>query len=378
MDLKNLLKNFFIDFINQIKLVFINGVFGLTLIELLIIFLIIILAILVRGIFAKILVDKINKIVSKTSNKIDDKFFDCLLPPLRILPVLLVFFFITLIFDLHSTLGLFLQKTNNTLSTIFVFWLIHQMLFPLSNYFHKLESVLSKALVLWLIRSLKYLVIFLATVAVLEVWGIKIGPIIAGLGLFGVAVALGAQDLFKNLISGIMILLEKRFQIGDVISVPGHTEGTVEHIGFRSTLIRKFDSTPITIPNYIFAEAPLLNYSNRTNRRINWIIGLEYNSSLEQIKIFTEVISNYIKNSNDFLVNDNFKSFVRLDKFNDSSIDILVYCFTTTNDWEEFLRIKEKLALKIKEEVEKIGLGFAFPSQSVYIENLKKEDISKI
>ena len=80
-----------------------------------------------------------------------------------------------------------------------------------------------------------------------------------------------------------MILLEKRFQIGDVISVPGHTEGTVEHIGFRSTLIRKFDSTPITIPNYIFAEAPILNYTNRNYRRINWTIGLEYNSTLAHI-----------------------------------------------------------------------------------------------
>ena len=128
MDLKNLLINLFIDFINQIKFVFINGVFGLTLIELFIIFLITILAIMVRGLFAKFLVDKITKIVLKTSNQIDDKIFDCLLPPLRILPLVLVFFFITLYFNPQSTLGLFLQKINNTLSTIFVFWLIHQML----------------------------------------------------------------------------------------------------------------------------------------------------------------------------------------------------------------------------------------------------------
>ena len=107
-----------------------------------------------------------------------------------------------------------MQKINNTLSTIFVFWLIHQTLVPLSNFFHKLETILTKALVSWIVRSLKYLIIFLGIVAVLEVWGIKIGPVIAGLGLFGVAVALGAQDLFKNLISGIMILLEKRFHIG--------------------------------------------------------------------------------------------------------------------------------------------------------------------
>ena len=212
------------------------------------------------------------------------------------------------------------------------------------------------------------MIIFLGVVAVLEVWGIKIGPVIAGLGLFGVAVALGAQDLFKNLISGIMILLEKRFHIGDVINVPGHTEGTVEHIGFRSTLIRKFDSTPMTIPNYIFAEAPILNYSNRVNRRISWFIGLEYSSSLDQIKSFNMNISKYINDSDDFIVNDLYKSFVRLDKFNDSSIDILVYCFASTNDWDTFLVIKEKLALKIKSEVEKQGLNFAFPSSSIYIE----------
>ena len=165
-----------------------------------------------------------------------------------------------------------------------------------------------------------------------------------------------------------MILLEKRFQIGDVINVPGHTEGTVEHIGFRSTLIRKFDSTPITIPNYIFAEAPILNYTNRDYRRINWTIGLEYNSTLAQIKKFTESISSFIEENENFMVDANYKAFVRIEKFNDSSIDILVICFTSTKDWDKYLKIKEELAINIKENVEKIGLNFAFPSQSIYIE----------
>ena len=186
------------------------------------------------------------------------------------------------------------------------------------------------------------------------------------------AVALGAQDLFENLISGIMILLEKRFQLGDVISVPGHTEGTVEHIGFRSTLIRKFDSTPITIPNYIFAEAPILNFTNRNYRRINWTIGLEYNSTLDQIKKLTQEISLYFAENDNFIVNDNYKSFVRLEKFNDSSIDIIVICFTSTKDWDKYLEIKEELAIKIKDSIEKIGLNFAFPSQSIYIEKNDK------
>jgi MscS family membrane protein len=362
----------FENFLTLINSVFINGVFGLSLGELAFIFVAFIFALLVRGLIAKFIVNKVKIIFHKTTNSIDDKLFDSLIPPIKLLPIVIVFLVITLYFDVDSTLGLYFQKINTTLTTIFVFWLIHQAVIPFSNFFYKLEDILSKALVLWLIRSLKYLIIFLGSVAVLEVWGIKIGPVIAGLGLFGVAVALGAQDLFKNLISGIMILLEKRFHIGDVINVPGHTEGTVEHIGFRSTLIRKFDSTPITIPNYIFAESPILNYSNRINRRISWTIGLTYDSSIDQIKSFTNSISEYIERSDSFIVNDQFKKFVRIDKFSDSSIDLLIYCFTKTNDWEEFLKIKENFASYIKTSIEQNELSFAFPSTTVYFDGSKK------
>src|SRR6056300_478283 len=301
----------FENFFAQIRAVLDNGVFGISLLDIGIILISIVFALLIRSIFAKVIVLKVKTLVKKTTTNVDDHLFDALIPPFKLLPIVLVFLVVTLYFEIDSTLGLYFQKINNTLSTIFVFWLIHQALVPFSNFFSKLEQILTKALVVWIVRSLKYLIIFLGIVAVLEVWGIKIGPVIAGLGLFGVAVALGAQDLFKNLISGIMILLEKRFHIGDTINVPGHTEGTVEHIGFRSTLIRKFDSTPITIPNYIFAEAPILNYTNRTNRRINWIIGIEYNSTFDQIKSLTEHIYQYLKESDDFTVNENFKAFVK-------------------------------------------------------------------
>jgi len=341
----------------------------------LIVFLLSLISILFNSLIANILVNKIKNLVKKTNNEIDDTLFESLIPPSRILPIVLVFFILSLYFDKNSGIGYYILKINNTFATIFIFWFMHSLITPFSFLFTKLEKSLSKALVSWIINSLKYLIIFLGITALLENWGIKVGPIIAGLGLLGVAVALGAQDLFKNLISGIMILMEKRFQIGDTINILGHTEGTVEQIGFRSTLIRKFDSTPITIPNHIFAEAPILNYSNRLNRRINWIIGLEYESQINQIRIFTDKISEYIIQSVDFITNEEFKFFVKLDRFNDSSIDILVYCFTATNDWEEFLKIKENLAIKIKQEVERIGLKFAFPSQSIYLENSKKEDV---
>ena len=355
-------------FYNQIVNVLNNGVFGISLFDLGIIFVSIIFALLIRSIFAKLIVLKVKKVVKKTTTNVDDHLFDALIPPFKLLPIVIVFLAVTLYFEIDSTLGLYFQKINNTLSTIFVFWLIHQALIPFSNIFSKLEKILTKALVLWIVRSLKYLIIFLGIVAVLEVWGIKIGPVIAGLGLFGVAVALGAQDLFKNLISGVMILLEKRFHIGDVIKLPGITEGTVEHIGFRSTLIRKFDSSPITIPNYVFAETSILNYSRRIHRRINWIIGLEYESDIKDLKNFIKSLEEFIKNNNNFIVNDNYQLFIKIDKFNDSSIDILVYCFVNTNIWENYLIIKEDLAFQIKKLVYENNLDFAFPTQKIFIE----------
>ena len=344
------------------------GSFGLSFIELIIILSVFFISLIIRSAFAKIIVSKIKNIVKKSGNKVDDQLFDALISPLKLLPVIFVFIFISLYIEIDSQLGFYFEKINRTLATIFVFWFIHQALLPLSQAFQKLEELLSKALVIWLTRSLRYLIIFLGIVAVLEIWGIKIGPVIAGLGLFGVAVALGAQDLFKNLISGMLIIMEKRFQLGDVIEVPGHAMGTVEHIGFRSTLIRQFDTTSISLPNYVFSDSAILNFSQRKYRRINWTVGLTYDTSTENLKKICQLIEDYIKNNQNFIVNQEYQLFVKVEKFNDSSIDILISAFTKTNDWKEYLEIKEQLALIIKNIVENNHSSFAFPSTSIYIE----------
>jgi len=197
-------------------------------------------------------------------------------------------------------------------------------------------------------------------------WGIKIGPIIAGLGLVGVAVALGAQDLFKNLISGILVLVEKRFKVGDWIIVENIIEGIVESIGFRSTVIRKFDKSIAIIPNFHFAENAVINISATTNRGISWIITLQYSTTVEQLKKIRDEIEKYITTNKDYKTSIGYA--VRVDKFSDSSIDMFVRCFTVTNKWIEWLSIKERLVIAIKEIVEKNNASFAFPSQSIYVE----------
>ena len=255
---------------------------------------------------------------------------------------------------------------NRTLITILIFWLMHQVVEPISYILSGLDKMLTRELIGWIIKSLKILIFILGLAAVLELWGIKIGPIIAGLGLFGVAVALGAQDLFKNLISGILVLVEKRFKIGDWILVDGIIEGIVEKIGFRSTTIRKFDKSLAIIPNFQFAENAVVNVSETSNWLISWIITLQYDTTVEQLKTIRNEIEEYINKSDDF--NTDVGVAVRIDKFSDSSIDMYVRCFTKTDSWNEMLAVKERLAIEIKQIVEKNNAAFAFPSQSIYIE----------
>jgi len=363
--------------INRFKELFLEvwnkGVFGLNASDIIVGIIIFLIFYVLRRLFARFVISKLSKIVNKTSNKIDNTVVEVIEGPLKFLPIVLGFFIATSYIELSLEVQNFVDLLNRTLITIFIFWLLHQLVIPFSYIIKNFEDKISKPLVNWTLKGLEIIIIVLGIVAVLELWGIKVGPVIAGLGLFGVAVALGAQDLFKNLISGIMILMEKRFTIGDVILVSNEVEGVVEQIGFRSTLVRRFDSTPVMIPNYKFAEQSVTNYSRRHHRRIRWLIGFEYKTTIDQLKKIRDSITKLIEDNEDFAKNENSSFFIRIDSFSDSSIDMLVQAFTVTNDWSEFLRIKEELAVSIKEIVESNDAGFAFPSQSLYVESYPNE-----
>ncbi len=254
-----------------------------------------------------------------------------------------------------------------TATAVLVFWTLIRLVDPLVDGAAGLRRFLSRTLLDWLRRALKTFLVFVGGAAILEDWGIPVGPILASLGIFGVAVALGAQDLFKNLIAGLLILSERRFEAGDWIKVDGVVEGTVERIGFRSTHVRRFDKGPVYVPNAHLADNPLTNFSRMTHRRIYWMIGVEYGTSVEQLRTIRDQMMDYIETSDDFANPSDVSTFVRIDKFNDSSIDYMLYCFTKTINWGEWLEIKERLALKIKEIVEGAGADFAFPSRTLYL-----------
>jgi MscS family membrane protein len=260
-----------------------NGISGVNISEILIAITIFFFFLFLRGIFAKFVVKRLEKYVSKSTNKFDNSLVSSMEGPAKFFPIVLGFFIASTYLTVDGEGVLFIDKLNRSLITILIFWTFHQAIGPLSVLIKTVGDLLSKDLIDWIIKAIKILILILGLAAVLEIWGIKIGPVIAGLGLFGVAVALGAQDLFKNLISGILVLVERRFQVGDWIYVEDVIEGTVESIGFRSTVVRRFDKSLATIPNFQFAENAVINNTQITNRRISWVIGLEYRTTSEQL-----------------------------------------------------------------------------------------------
>ena len=359
MELINNFSDIFLSVWNQ-------GILGVDIFQILIGIGIFLIFLVFRGIISKLIIKKLEIISKRTTNKLDDTFVNSLEGPARFLPIVIGFFIASYYMSFSLEGREIVDTINRTLITILIFWVIHQIIEPVSYVLSGLDQLLSRELIGWIIKSLKILIFILGLAAVLELWGIKIGPIIAGLGLFGVAVALGAQDLFKNLISGILVLVEKRFKIGDWISVDGVIEGTVEKIGFRSTSIRKFDKSLAIIPNFQFAENAVTNVSETSNWRIRWTITLQYNTTVDQLKKIRNDIEAYINKSEDF--NQSLGVAVRIEKFSDSSIDLLVRCFTKSGSWNDWLEVKEKLAIEIKQIVEGNKASFAFPSQSIYIE----------
>ncbi len=350
-----------------------NGLFGIDIGHFIVAVLILFAFILMRRLFARFIISRIKALTKRTKTVIDDDILGALEKPFQFILVVLGVFFAAEYLPIYGGIEVIANKLVRSLIVFVIFWGLVNLVKPMSFLLRRLDKIFTSSMVDWLLKAITVTFIFIGAATILEIWGIKIGPILAGLGLFGVAVALGAQDLFKNLISGILVIAEKRFNIGDWIRVDGVIEGTVESIGFRSTLIRRFDKAPVFVPNSKLSDHAVINFSSMTHRRIYWKIGVEYRTTVKQLRQIRDSIEQYILESEYFEKPPKVPLFVRIDRFSDSSIDIMVYCFTKTIKWGKWLEIKEALAYRIKEIVEDAGSSFAFPSQSLYVETQPTE-----
>ena len=323
---------------------------------------------LLRRFFTSVIVVTLQKFAQRTSTHYDEKIISALKGPLGFMFILVgIHLFFILIFKETEVIKQILE----TLVVYTVFWAILSVTESLRDLVYnitgKLNKDLSKEMGNFILALIKILIAGIGLGAMLQVWGINVTALVASLGIGGLAFALAAKDTVANLFGSFSLLADRTIRIGEWILV-NNVEGVVEDIGMRTTKIRSFDKSIITLPNHVIANSPIENFSRRGIRRIRMHIGLTYATTTEQITTIVNGIKTMLQTHEGISHDDTL--LVNFESFGDSSLNIFVYTFTNTANWENYLQIREDINLKIMKIVAEHGASFAFPSQSVYIESM--------
>ena len=348
-----------------------NMIFGIPFANLIAAILVFLLFLVFRHFFTLLVMGTLQNLAKLTKTYYDDRVISALKAPVRFAFILVgmnVFFL--LIFKESE----FIKNVLNTLVVYTVFWAIIATLNALRGFFQstteKFNADLAKEMGDFILKIIKVIVGAIGLGAMLQVWGINVTALFASLGLGGLAFALAAKDTASNLFASFALLADKSIRIGEWIKVK-NVEGVVEDIGMRTTKIRSFQKSLITVPNHVLANSPIENFSRRGIRRIKMRIGLTYDTSSTQIQKIVEEIRFMLHNHQGISNKDTL--LVNFDAFEDSALSIFVYTFTSTSNWAKYLNTKEDIHLKIMQIVEENHSSFAFPSQSIYMENTPKE-----
>ncbi|MCD4688180.1 MAG: mechanosensitive ion channel family protein [Desulfuromonadaceae bacterium] len=340
-------------------------------------FLVLIAALIMKKVFAHLFVKVIFPLATRTKSRYDDLFLQSIRKPAELLLVIIGLFIALQILQLPTDPVDLRRGAYGLLKGLVTFdiaWALFNLVSLLeaflSGWVSKTESTLDDHLLPFIRKSVRAFIIFLAVIMTIQNLGYSISGLLASLGIGGLAVALAAKDTLSNIFGSIMIILDRPFLIGDWIKA-GDMEGTVEEIGFRSTKVRTFAKTLITVPNNIIANLSVDNISRMPKRRIKLTIGVTYETSPEQMRRAVEAIRDLLRThtaiDQDFFL-------VNFTEFNASSLDILVYCFTRTTVWGEYLDAREDVCLQIMDILEAHGVEIAFPSRSIYLRNADEEE----
>lgn len=362
--------------INIISNVWEQGFLGIGVTEIIVSLLILVSSGIVRALLIGRILKKLELITVNTESEIDDVLLESLKKPLGYIPITVALYFIAVYLPLSGFAEIFATNLIKAMIAFTIFSALANSVAPIFQIFTS-SNVLTESMTTWLERAARVVIWIIGVGIIFDIFGIQIGPLVAGLGLFSVAVALGAQDLFKNLISGLLIIGENRFQPGDRIEVPGQLHGIVEDIGFRSTLIRMFDTAPMLVPNKDLSDVSVINHGNMTYRRISWKINLTYSTTQNQLAKICKEITEYVTSSDQFIQNPGQESFARTEELAASSIDIRVLCYANPVGFTDFSKIKQNLVFEIIKIVRGNGSEFAYPSHSIYIENSEELDPGK-
>jgi MscS family membrane protein len=229
----------------------------------------------------------------------------------------------------------------------------------------KTDFELDDQLVPLISKTLRLLTLVIGVLMALENLNYNVMSVVAGLGLGGLAFALAAKDTAANIFGSMMILSDRPFRVGDWVKFRD-VEGVIEEVGFRSTKVRTFYNSLISVPNSVVAQESIDNFGRRAYRRVKTNLGITYDTPPEKVEAFLEGLKNIVK-ANPRTRKDYYH--VVFSGFGPSSLDIMLYFFLRVPDWSEELVERQNIYLEILRLANRIGVDFAFPTQSVHVES---------
>jgi MscS family membrane protein len=316
------------------------------------------------------LLDKyLVRITQKTATKWDDLIIKEADKPISFV-IMILFYLITYTnLMLPVTVNYFLRTAFEVALLASLIWLLYGMINVLSEYLAsvtaKTESTLDEQLVPLLRKTLKIFIVVIGVLFILQNKGINVTSVLAGLGIGGLAVALAARDTLANFFGSITIFADRPFRIGDWVKI-GDMEGIVEEVGFRTTRVRTFYNSLVSVPNARVADSAIDNLGMRQFRRILTRINLTYSTTPEQMEAFVEGLKGIVQ-ANPHTRKDFFE--IHFNDFGSHSLDVLFYVFLRVPTWSDELQQRHNIFLEILKLAKEVGVEFAFPTQTLHVDS---------
>lgn len=355
-----------------------NEWFGIEIWQYLAVFIWLLIGVILRKIFEFILDNYIRRITKKTKFTWDDDLLDGVERPSGFI-FLMAFFLISYTnLQLSVTVNLYLSTVLEIAISVGFVWLFYNLADVFAKYLtvvtSKTENKLDDQLVPLIRKTLRFFVVVMGVILVLQNNGYNVASLIAGLGIGGLAVALAAKDTLANFFGSITIFADRPFRIGDWIKV-GNVEGTVEEVGFRTTRVRTFYNSLVSVPNSQVATTDIDNYGMRQYRRLKTVLNLTYSTTPEQMEAFVEGLKAIVK------ANKNFRQDfyeIHFNSFGAHSLDVLVYVFFNVPDWSTELQQRHNFLLEVLRLAKEVGVEFAFPTQTLHVDSFFKDQAREV
>ncbi len=330
---------------------------------------------IIRYIYKAFVLRILRNVVAKSSLSYDEEILDAFEQPINImLYVAGLYFAINAAPFSNESWTLFVDRSLRSTIVLCFFWGCYNLSDTTHSFMINIlerASIRSEESVSNLFAAIiRILIVVLGFVTIAKEWNYDISAFVASLGIGSLAVAFAAKDALANVFGSLVIILDKPFQTGDWITANG-IEGIVEKVTFRSTCLRTFPHEMVYIPNSLLSNTPIINYSRREKRRIDFVLGLTYGTTHEQMQTVIERISEYLKAQED-LHTDEVR--VHFFEYGDSSLNLRITCHAKTGDGLRYLDILQRINLALMQIMDEVGVSCAFPSTSVYFETPLKQE----